>query len=68
MNAINHQDGEWASNAIINVLCGCVVNIKLKELKICDKLICEMNSLEIEEYVKLLSNIDKKLVKNLISN
>jgi hypothetical protein len=50
-------NAQWAKDKLDDILFGCVLNIKLFQSGICEKLIINMDSEDLREYGKLLDVI-----------
>lgn len=55
----------WANNSIRDVIAGCVLNIRLYEAGICDRLICDMSDTDLERYMILLEELKRIMIKKL---
>ena len=51
------SDVEWAKNKVSDVLFGCALNVMLVNAGICSKLICDMSTDDLTEYVSLIDGI-----------
>lgn len=54
---VNNPDFIWAKEKLNDILFGCILNIKLYQSGICEKLILNMDNDDINKYNKILQTI-----------
>lgn len=53
----NQAELAWARELLKDVLCGCVLNIKLKRAGLCPKFFCEMADEDFRQYGEILEGL-----------